>query len=207
MSTALTLYDLEDNLTAMLDTAEGGVDPALEQEFYLKLQADLAATKDKRDRVGQFLSHCDLMQANAKAEIERLQKLRTLYATAQERMEGYVIRVIQALGPDGKGKFRKLEGNTVSLSIQANPASVVFSDAAAVPIEHKKVTVKMPAETWQMVVDSLGIGESVELLAAAAVTEEVSKTSVKAALATAEVPGAALTGDTPETKTYRLVRK
>jgi hypothetical protein len=72
-----------------------------------------------------------------------------MYATAQGRMEGYVIHTIETvMGPDAKGKYPKLAGHSLVLSVARNPDSVDIQDEALIPAEYKSVTVKLPAEIW-----------------------------------------------------------
>jgi hypothetical protein len=54
----------------------------------------------KRDRVGQFLAHLEHQAAFAKAKIARLQERKAFFERATEKMEGYVIHVIESIGPD-----------------------------------------------------------------------------------------------------------
>src|SRR5271157_4885207 len=123
----LTLYAIEEQLTAMTDTAEM-VPEDQEQAFLEEFRTMLTAAVDKRDRVGQFLSHLESQAAFAKAEIARLQERKAFFERAIEKMEGYVIRVIEMNGPDAKGKYPKLEGKTVTFSIKDCPPSVEITD-------------------------------------------------------------------------------
>src|SRR5260370_10956754 len=54
--TAPPLYVIEDQLAALIETAEL-VSAEQEQEFRAEFQASLTAAIDKHDRVGQFLTH------------------------------------------------------------------------------------------------------------------------------------------------------
>src|SRR3954464_2400918 len=108
---ARSLYDVEDHLAAMTDTAEL-VSLGQEQSFIAEFQQALTAAVEKRDRVGQFFAHCESQALLAQQETYRLSHRNAFYQRATDRMEGYVAMVIVSLGTDGKGKFRKLEGNT-----------------------------------------------------------------------------------------------
>ena len=78
-----------------------------------------------------------------------MQALKATYAVAQARMEGYVIHTIEnVIGPDAKGKYPKLAGHSLVLSVARNPDSVDIQDEALIPEEYKCVTVKLPAEIW-----------------------------------------------------------
>jgi hypothetical protein len=54
----LTLYELEERLTALADSTEL-VAIEQEQEFLADFQAALLAAKDRRDPVAQFLAYCE----------------------------------------------------------------------------------------------------------------------------------------------------
>jgi len=56
--TAASLYVIEDELAALIETAEL-VSAEQEQEFRAEFQAALIVAVDKRDRVGQFLTHLE----------------------------------------------------------------------------------------------------------------------------------------------------
>ena len=84
--TAAPLYLIEDHLAAMIETAEM-VSPEQEQEFRAEFQAALTAAVDKRDRVGQFLSHLEQQIEFAKFEIDRLKQRKAAFERALERLE------------------------------------------------------------------------------------------------------------------------
>lgn len=189
----LTLYTIEEQLTAMADTAEM-VPEDQEQAFLEEFRAALTAAVDKRDRVGQFLSHLEQQAGFAKAEIARLQERKAFFERAIEKMEGYVINVIESIGPDAKGKYPKLEGHTVTFSIKDCPPSVEIQDEAAVPSDYKAITITMPALKWEALLDSLDLEERAAMLDAVEKPKVVvSKMAIKKAIdCGAQVPGADL---------------
>src|ERR1700760_3432635 len=85
VSTAVTLYSLEENLVALLDTVDMVDDPQQQEAIFQEIVSAHLAAVDKRDRVGQFLAHCEGQQASITAEIQRLQKLKKAYETTQDR--------------------------------------------------------------------------------------------------------------------------
>jgi hypothetical protein len=105
-----TLYELEEHLIALADSTEM-VAPEQELEFLVEFQAALLAAKDKRDCVGQFLAHCEGQATLAKEEIARLRKRQTSFEAAAERMEGYVLRVIQRPGARRQGQVPQAGGS------------------------------------------------------------------------------------------------
>jgi hypothetical protein len=192
---ARPLYDLEAHLAALVDT-EDLVPEEMEQEYALELQATLLATVEKRDRVGQFLAHLESQIAFAHAEVARLKAREEFYERAFGRMEGYVTRVIESLGLDPEGKRKKLEGNTTTLSLHGCDKRAEVIDEAAVPTKYKRVTVTLPAETWELVCDSLDLDLRDQVLGEVKSPKiEVSTSLVKIDLkADIAVPGASWLG-------------
>jgi hypothetical protein len=156
LPTARPLYDLEAHLAALMETEES-VPDKLEQEYALELHATLLAVVEKRDRVGQFLAHLESKIAFAKAERERLLAREMLYQRALDRMTGYVTRVIESLGLDDKGKRKKLEGKTITLSLQGCDKRAEVTDEPAVPKKYKRIIVALPLDTWDLACDSLDL--------------------------------------------------
>lgn len=189
----LTLYAIEEQLTAMADTAEL-VPEDQEQAFLEEFRAALTAAVEKRDRVGQFLSHLEHQVAFAKAEIARLQERKAFFERAIEKMEGYVIHVIEAIGPDAKGKYPKLEGRTVTFSLKDCPPSVAIQDEAAIPSDYKAITITMPARQWEALLDSLDLEQRASVLDSVEKPKvAVSKTAIKKAIdGGTQIPGADL---------------
>jgi hypothetical protein len=124
----MTLYELEDDLAALVETQEaGGVPVELEAEIQLRVQEALTGAVEKRDRMAQFLAHLEGQQELAQAEIRRLQERKRVMGATQERLERYVIAVMERLG------VKKLEGQVSTLSLRACPVSVVIEDERCVP--------------------------------------------------------------------------
>jgi len=191
--TAAPLYLIEDHLAALIETAEL-VSPEQEQEFRAEFQAALTAAVDKRDRVGQFLAHLEQQIDFAKFEIDRLRQRKAAFERALARLENYVIETIEHLGTDGKGKYRRLEGQTTTFSLRACPPSVEVADEAAIPAEYKVLLLKLPAVTWEQLLDGLEIEQRSAVLGQVKSPEvTVDKRLVKAAIdGGVDVPGAGL---------------
>jgi hypothetical protein len=149
----MTLWDVEESLSALLDTAEL-VPVAAEECFLLELEQALTTAADKRDRVAGMLAYLETRQSHCEIEIARLQNLKKASAAAAERLEGYITYVITRMGKDAKGKYRKLEGHTSTLSLAACPVSVEITDPLAVPLDYQTVTVTMPASMWADVLNA-----------------------------------------------------
>ena len=191
--TAAPLYLIEDHLAALIETADL-VSPEQELEFRDEFQAALTAAVDKRDRVGQFLAHLEQQIDFARFEIDRLRQRKAAFERALARLENYVIETIEHLGTDGKGKYRRLEGKTTTFSLRACPPSVEVADEAAIPAEYKVLLLKLPAVTWEQLLDGLEIEHRSAVLGQVKSPEvTVDKRLVKAAIDSGvDVPGAGL---------------
>jgi len=191
--TAAPLYVIEDELAALIETADL-VSTEQEQEFRLEFQAALTAAVEKRDRVGQFMAHLEHQIDFAKFEIDRLRIRKTAFERALARVEIYVIETIEKLGVDDKGKYRRLEGKTTTFSIRGCPPSVEISDESAIPSEYKTLVLKLPAVTWEQILDGLDIEQRAAVLGQVKSPEVfVEKRPIKAAIdGGADVPGAGM---------------
>jgi len=187
MSTGLTLYSLEENLVALLDTAEMVEDEQQQIEILCEIAEANGAAVEKRDNVIRMHRHLDIQQAAIDTEIKRLQTLKAGYARSQERLERYVIRIMDEFVPAPKKGAKKLEGSIGVLALKQNPAAVEITDEAAVPTKYKDVTVSMDADDWLRWAPE-------PMVACARKTEyRVKKSEVKDALKAGEdVPGADL---------------
>jgi hypothetical protein len=192
-----TLYALEEHLEMLLDTEEM-VPPEFEAEFRAELQRSLLATVAKRDRVGQFMAHLEGQITLAHLEIKRLQERETFFVNAYARVESYVMETIESLGLDDKGKRKKLEGNTVTLSLHGCDRRAEIVDEQAVAMKYKRATVTLPAETWDLVCDSLDLDLREQVMCdmkspKLEVSLALVKTDLKAGI---DVTGAKLAGGT-----------
>ena len=131
----------------------------------------------------------------ARFEIDRLRQRKATCERALARLEDYVIGTIESLGTDSKGRYRKLEGKTTTFSLRACPPSVEVTDELAVPAKHKTLTLRLPAVTWEQLLDGLAVEQRAAVLGQVKSPEiSVDKRSVKAAIdGGTDVPGANLT--------------
>lgn len=198
----LSLAAIEEQLAAY-DNVADLVTPELEAEFQAEFSLALTTAVAKRDRVAAFLAHLEMRAAAADAEIKRLRERKSFLEGTAERIKGYVLNCIEGLGLDAKGKYRKLEGSTVTFSSRACPASVEVLDENLVPVEYKTITVTMGLHTWTELLDSAPIEVYAQVMETGRTAVAVSKPAVKAALeAGVEVPGVRI-----ETDRRTLVRK
>lgn len=191
--TAAPLYVIEDHLAALIETAEL-VSPGQEQEFRVEFQTALTSAVEKRDRVGQFLAHLEQQIDFARFEIDRLRQRKATYERTLARMENYVIETIENFGTDSKGKYRTLEGKTTTFSLRACPPSVEVTDESAIPSDYKTLTLKLPAVTWEELLDGLDIEQRAAVLGQVKSPEvSVDRRSIKTAMDSgADVSGAGL---------------
>ena len=105
-----------------------------------------------------------------------------------------LVETIENLGTDSKGKYRALEGKTTTFSLRACPPSVEVADETAIPSEYKALTLKLPAVTWEQLLDGLEIEQRAAVLRQVKSPEvTVDKRSIKAAIdGGVDVPGAGL---------------
>ena len=128
-----TLYELEDNLQALVNSIELAEDPADRESILEEIGQALRRTVEKRDAVMAFLRHCQAQQKFADSEIERIQKRKASIARLQEELETHLVQVVERYAkPDRRG-VQRLEGNFSSLRIQKNPDSrlSVFPEASS----------------------------------------------------------------------------
>jgi len=192
-----TLHDLEDRLDALANSA-ALVTPEQEQAFLVDFRIAMTTAIAKRDRVAARLAKLENQQEFAALEISRLQAFKAAKAADQARLEGYITHVIESLGKDDKGKYRRLEGNSSVLFLRTCPASVEVTDESAVPLDYKTATVRLPAALWNDVLNALDDGLRDTVLAATSrdLALTADKRAIKAAIeAKSEVPGARLITD------------
>jgi Siphovirus Gp157 len=157
-----TLYELEENLQALVNSIELAEDPSERVSILEEIGHALRRTAEKRDAVVAFLRHCEMQQRFADEEIERIQKRKASIARLQEELEAYLVQVVERYAkPDRRG-IQRLEGNFSSLRIQKNPDSVLITDLAAVPLAFKQAVLAMPAHVWEALLQRLGLEERKE---------------------------------------------
>jgi Siphovirus Gp157 len=130
------LVAIQDHLEALFDTydmtEEGSPErEALTYEIAVYLEAEIR----KVDSIAGYLAHCEAQQEFAAQEIKRLQERKSSWARKQERLEDYIIRVMELAGKP------KLEGRTSTLSVRPCPPSVEVVDQSLVPPEYIRTVV------------------------------------------------------------------
>ena len=157
--TNCTLYELEDNLQALVNSIDLTEEPSARESILEDIGQALRKTAEKRDAVVAFLRHCEMQRRFADAEIDRIQKRKASIAQLQEELESHLVCVVERYAkPDRRG-VQRLEGNFSSLRIQKNPDSVLITDAGAIPLAFKQVILVMPAYVWEALLQTLGLEE------------------------------------------------
>ena len=151
-----TLYELEDNLAALVNTIDLVEDESVRQLILDEIGTALRQTREKRDAVVAFLRHCEQQQKFADAEIERIERRKAFIGHVQEELERYVVQVIEQFAePDRRG-VKRFEGNVSSMRIQKNPDSVAITDLHSIPLAFKQAVLTMPAYVWEALLVRVG---------------------------------------------------
>jgi hypothetical protein len=153
---ALTLYEVEDNLTALANTFDLVEEAEARRMILEEIGRALRQAKEKRDALVGFLRHCEAQQRFADQEIERIKNRRDRIARLQEELEQYVVRVIDQFVVADRRGVKRLEGNFSSIRIQKNPDSVVITDEKTLPLALKDAVLTMPAYVWEALLERIG---------------------------------------------------
>src|SRR3990167_5100387 len=133
MSTSLTLYEIEENRLALLDT----LDMVESDEAKVAILKDIALAEAgalaKRDAVIAFRQMHLRMAEAARAEANRLSDLAASIESKIQNLDTYLVRVIQEFVPEPKKGARKLEGTLGVLSLKKNPDSCEITDETQIP--------------------------------------------------------------------------
>lgn len=178
-----SLFDLEESLQALLDTAEL-VTPEDELIFEQDLSTALTHAVDKRQKFHEFLCYLESQTELAGKELERLRTRKSRLEATHDKLERYCVSVIERIGPDEKGKLKRLEGHTVTLSARGMASQVEITDESQLPASCRRVEVKLPADLWAELLDSVDFDVRGKLIAAAGESPktEASKSTIKALL-------------------------
>lgn len=186
----LTLYVVENDLASLADTEEGGIPAELEEQFRRELAETLQKAVEKRDKVAAFIRHLEDQAAFAGAESKRLAERKHMFERAADRVRNYVRWVIEQMGQDERGAWRKLQGRSSTLSLRKCPDAVEITDEAAVPAAYKRLLIELPAEVWEQHLERCGDRSIVD--AVGRVEVHLDKRRLLEALRVGPVPGAGL---------------
>lgn len=146
MNQSATLYQIEEDLQAFIDT-EALVPADQLESFALELAQANELALDKRDRVIRFIRHVESQIDFAKAEKARINDWQKSLEGGLERFRDYLAHVVATYGAQPKGAA-KLVGKVGTLTLRKTPDTALITDEAEIPAEYKTVTVTMPAAVW-----------------------------------------------------------
>jgi hypothetical protein len=179
VSTALTLYDIHDELQAWSNSLELAETDEQRAEIQARVSEYLQLGREKVDRFNEFLSHLESQVALCRSEKERISQHQRCCERILESLECYAVSTIESLG------VKKLEGNVSYLRTWKSPDSVEITNASAVPSSFKTALVNIPLEALHDVLATVS--------GAYMVREEILKDLIKAWLqAGGEIAGARL---------------
>lgn len=153
-----SLWQVEAELAAWIDTEEGGTVPAeLQAEFAAGIAEASERGAAKRGNVIRFIQVAEAEMALCKVEEERIRDRRKQIEAGLERFRAYVAGVVQEFGTQKPGQTSKTLPCALGiLRAQHGPAKVVITDDEAVPFDFKRATVHFDnAADWHWIVNVL----------------------------------------------------
>lgn len=179
-----SLRDIETTLVALIEIDPEELTPELRAKYERDLQEAIRKAPEKRERVAMKLFDLGQRAAVKRAAAQAYRdKAATLDGSADrferdaERLKNYVLDVMRELPKPARG-VRTLEGTSATFKAKGVADSAVIDDEALVPLAHKEVSVKMPANIW----DELKLAITTLELGQMNPSWSVSRSSVKAAL-------------------------
>jgi chromosome segregation ATPase len=191
--TKLTLYDLEENLLALIDTEEMCPEEQLAEHAAALAETGVAAVA-KRDRSIQFIRSVESTIIGLREEEKRLAEKRRHLAAGLDRYEKYLVRVIEMSGQQTSATIKRLKGRLGDLCAVTNSPSLRITDETAIPKSWGRALVEMDEELWDEIVATLRQQDFWdEDLRGCTVAISIDTAAIKAALKRGEsVPGADL---------------
>lgn len=152
----LSLYEHEDWLLALADTAEGLTEEQTTERLAIldEIREATAAARIKRDSVARYLRELDALMERFKEEAAWISERRQLAAKHRERLRAHITHIVDQYAPQTRSGARKLEGEIFALSLRQGQDKVVVTDLSAVPSIYKWVTVRMTAYDYRRLTDA-----------------------------------------------------
>jgi Gp157 protein len=116
------------------------LNPAERDEISAELIAAIAGTRAKVDRTCAVLAMFEHLEAAAKTERDRLDRRAAYYARQHERLEKYLLAVLET------SKLDRIDGETSSLQRKLNPPAVEIEPGATFASEFLRYKPAPPAE-------------------------------------------------------------
>ncbi len=145
----LTLYQISENITALLDTEVMVTDPLQQAELQTELAKLLAAEVQKVDGFAGYIRQLETAVAFLKDRKADLNDRQKAIENRIARLEKYAAGCIEVLPRNAKGGYARLEGKEFTLSLRAPKESVDITDEQKVPSKYKVLTIKVSAEAWE----------------------------------------------------------
>ena len=123
----LTLYDIEENLLALIDTEEMCPEDQLAEHAAALAETGEAAVA-KRDRSIQFIRSVESAIDGLRVEALRLTEKRRRLAAGLDRYEKYLIHVIEMSGQQTSATIKRLKGRLGDLCAVTNSPSLRIID-------------------------------------------------------------------------------
>lgn len=142
---SLTLWDIESGLQELVLAREEAETDEQRSQCDEAIRAYVKAEVQKVDGIRAYLKHCDLMEAAAKQEAQRLTAKAKMWEVRRERLK----EICQAvMGEVGK---RRLEGRVGVLRIQQNGGKrpVLLNAPAMVPEELCQYEGRISGAAWE----------------------------------------------------------
>jgi len=159
---ALTLYELEADLTALLDTEEMVEDPQARLQILQEIADKSEQAVTKRDNLIRFIQHAKAQIGFAKAEEDRLATWRKGLDSKLSEIEDYVCSVIEEHGTQPKRGTKRLDGTIGVLSIAKKPDTVDVEQPEQIPYEYLDVTLKTTGPEFEEMLLAVKIATGAE---------------------------------------------
>lgn len=153
MSDHLSLFDIERGLHDLMGAWQDASTPEEIESAEVAIRAYAELEVKRVDGIRRYLRACDAQAAAAKAEmVAQAQRVR-MWEARRDRLKAFAFDAMQSFG------VKKLEGTTGSLAIRGNGGKqcLTITDPSMVPDELCDVTVTMPWDTWQVLIEWTGV--------------------------------------------------
>lgn len=146
-----TFHELEYAIQTVflaMDEAENPEDPAYQEALEAALQDLATAEADKADAIAFVLDDLAARAEAIERTITSLQNRKQSYANKAKRLRVYVLRTMQNYG------IVKIKGQSVTLGIAKGKASVLVTDANALPFDLVRTKIEADKPAIKMALDA-----------------------------------------------------
>lgn len=154
MEKGLTLYNITNDFTDLMDKAESG---EITEEEYNKLGTELATElQNKSTNIIAYVRNGEVFIEAVKAEEKRLSDMRKSAENKIEKFKKYVKENMERLD------IQKIETELGNLSIAKSPISVDIIDETKIPDEYKEVVFTTKVDKKKIADNFKANGELIE---------------------------------------------